>query len=1479
MEKFNPPAELSFDTDANLSSTWKKWKDHFRFFLTATESEGKTDKIQTSMLLTTIGPKGRELYESFDLSEDDKFKLEPVLKKFDEHCNPRKNLTILRNKFLVKRQDEDQSFNDFVADLKRLSTDCEFGAIRDDLVKDMIVTGVHDTQLRERLLRTTDLDYATAVKVGVAYEESKLHTSALKKSMKVDKIKHSNRSSNRHFKPGGSGKPGGKSNWQSGSSQQNEINNCRYCGGSHRRGKCPAYGEVCNNCKKKNHFSSCCRSKGVNNIQEEEGYTSDSEEEEFVIKAVRKYECDDLVSMENIEDSEDEILCEAEYYEEFKKSLQDQVENVISEVDEIITEEEKQEMVEIEVMENVEETCKELKLLIQEIEKSAEIKVIEQVQETTEFEEIEQVEEAEEIEVIEYVEEIQEVDEKGEIVMLEDNNEGKEFVIRIINSIGSKKKEWTLDMMVSNSTIEFKLDTGAECNVISISDLKKIFPKAILKKSNVRLRAYNESLIPTCGKTVLPITRHGKTYHILFIVVEEELAPILGLNTIEHMDLIRRVEKVKQIHQAVRNLDEKREVNKILKDLENNDPKYHIITEKYDPCFQPLSPDGSFGTLPRVHHMKVKDDINPVVVPPRKIAHALKPKVKAKLDKMVAEGIITKVEEPTEWVSGMVIVEKTNGDIRICIDPRQLNKAIKRQHHKMPTTDEILAEMADAKFFSKVDASSGYWQIQVSDESTNLLTFATPWGRYKFLRLPFGIHSATEVFQVEVANIIAGLTGCVNLQDDIIIWGRTQEEHDKNLEKVMDRILESGLKLNKKKCVFGTTEMTFLGHIVSADGVKPDPEKIKAIVDMNVPKAVNELQRFLGMINYVGKFIPNLAEIAAPLRSLLKKENEFLFQKPQIDAFEKLKAVITSPPILKFFNPNQPARVRCDASENGLGALLEQFDKNWHPVAYASRSCTPTEKAYASIEREALSILFGCKRFHEYIYGRKFTVFNDHKPLQVIFKKQITECPPRIQRFLYQLQKYDFVLEYSPGKTMVVSDTLSRAPIQDNRGEIDPNDMIHHINSVIRDIPISEERLKQFREESDKDEVIQDIKKCIQQGWPQNSKELSQNVMPYFTFREELSIVDGLLMKGTRIVVPKSLRKEMKKIIHQGHMGIETCRRRARQAIYWPLMNQDIAEMVSKCDACTTYRNKLPKQELIHHQIPSTPWTKLGADLFSLKKREFMVLVDYMSKFVVVAQLERIDSPCVIKKLKNIFACHGIPKELFSDGGPQFTSSLFNEFSKQWDFKHNRSSPHYPQSNGQAERTVQTVKKALKKALETGEDPYLALLTINNTPDASGVSPAERLFGRQTRTQMPSMQPNRFATNEGESMQKPVECKDIQPGTPVRIRYDTDRSWSRGGQVVRKRVEPRSYDVRNDNGNVVRVNERHLLPCTQNDESEPVHIKIEDDTPDVLDHTINEDNTGAPTSTTGAAAATNIQPEGTVTTRSGRTINKPSRYR
>lgn len=295
-----------------------------------------------------------------------------------------------------------------------------------------------------------------------------------------------------------------------------------------------------------------------------------------------------------------------------------------------------------------------------------------------------------------------------------------------------------------------------------------------------------------------------------------------------------------------------------------------------------------------------------MIAPVRKISFALKPKLKKELKRMVDLGIIEQVEKPTDWVNALVIGSKPNGDLRICLDPRPLNKAIKRQHHRLPTAEEIISEMAGAQYFSKLDASSGYWQVKVDDESSDLLTFCTPFGRYRFKRLPFGIHSASEVFQAEVASIIENLPGCANSQDDIIVWGTTKEEHDSRLRNVLTRIRTSGLKLNRRKCVIASTSLTFLCHTMSPDGVKPDPTKVESITQMPLPKSKADLQRFMGMVNYVGKFIPNLLQITAPLRQLLKKDVLFDLQHPQLDAINEIKRLITSPPCLKFYDPNMP---------------------------------------------------------------------------------------------------------------------------------------------------------------------------------------------------------------------------------------------------------------------------------------------------------------------------------------------------------------------------------------------------------------------------------------------------------------------------------------------------------------------------------------------------------------------------------------------
>ena len=262
--------------------------------------------------------------------------------------------------------------------------------------------------------------------------------------------------------------------------------------------------------------------------------------------------------------------------------------------------------------------------------------------------------------------------------------------------------------------------------------------------------------------------------------------------------------------------------------------------------------------------------------------------------------------------------------------------------------------MAGACYFSKLDASSGYWQVKVDDERADLLTFSTPFGQYRFKRLPFGIHSTSEVFPAEVSSIIANLTGCINSQDDIIVWGRTRKEHDAPLRSILTRIRASGLKLNRRKCIFAATSLTFLGHTLSPEGMQPDPSKVEAFIQMPLPESKSDLQRFMGMVNYLGKFIPNLSQITVPhSRQLLKKDILFNLKQPQLNAISEIKRLITSPPCLKFFDPNLPTRLKPDASQDGRRQNHKTTDGDqWFLTAYASRALLLYEKNYAQIEKK-----------------------------------------------------------------------------------------------------------------------------------------------------------------------------------------------------------------------------------------------------------------------------------------------------------------------------------------------------------------------------------------------------------------------------------------------------------------------------------------------------------------------------------------------
>ena len=366
------------------------------------------------------------------------------------------------------------------------------------------------------------------------------------------------------------------------------------------------------------------------------------------------------------------------------------------------------------------------------------------------------------------------------------------------------------------------------------------------------------------------------------------------------------------------------------------------------------------------YHITLCDNHQPVINPARRIPHSFRDRLQQILERNVTSGVLKKVDEPTDWVSNLVVVEKKDGSLRLCLDPKDLNRAIRREHYTIPTLQEIVTEFAGSTVFSTLDLKDGYWQIQLDEESSHLCTFSTPYGRYRFTRMPFGIKSASEVFQKKNEQAFSGIPGVHIVADDIIIAAKNNQEHDHILTQVLERAKERNILFNLEKLQLRVNEVKYLGTIVTPEGTKPDPSKVKAIVEMAPPQDKAGIRRLLGMINFLAAHIPNMSSITAPLRSLLKSDILFIWGPEQQAVLAKVKEVLSSAPVLHYFDPTVVSTIQADASQSGLGACLLQKGK---PIAYASRSLSPSECNYAQIEKELLAIVFACNKFHLYIYG------------------------------------------------------------------------------------------------------------------------------------------------------------------------------------------------------------------------------------------------------------------------------------------------------------------------------------------------------------------------------------------------------------------------------------------------------------------------------------------------------------------------------
>ena len=341
---------------------------------------------------------------------------------------------------------------------------------------------------------------------------------------------------------------------------------------------------------------------------------------------------------------------------------------------------------------------------------------------------------------------------------------------------------------------------------------------------------------------------------------------------------------------------------------------------------------------------------------------AVRAGLKEELDRMTEQEIIAPVTAPTPWVSSVVVVPKPNWKLRICLDPKELNKAIQREHYPLPTIEDVATRLHGAKIFTKLDVKNGFWHIGLDQESSYLTTFNTPFGKYGWKRMPFGLCSAPEVFQSRMHELIEGMPNVEMIADDFVVvgYGETQEEAIRNLVAFLKLCRSRRLKLNMEKIRLRQKGVSFIGHVATDKGLRVDPAKVKAIVEMPAPRDKTGVQRLLGLAQYLSKFLPYLSDLTKPLRELTQKEVEWCWGETQENAFRQLKEAVTRTPVLRYYNVKEPVTIQCDMSQRGLGAALLQ---NGQPVAYASRALSSAETRYTQIEKELLAIVLNCERF------------------------------------------------------------------------------------------------------------------------------------------------------------------------------------------------------------------------------------------------------------------------------------------------------------------------------------------------------------------------------------------------------------------------------------------------------------------------------------------------------------------------------------
>ena len=843
------------------------------------------------------------------------------------------------------------------------------------------------------------------------------------------------------------------------------------------------------------------------------------------------------------------------------------------------------------------------------------------------------------------------------------------------------------------------------------------------------------------------------------------------------------------------------------------------LLSKYSSLF-----DGEPGTMVGI---KAKLHVDPTVQPrflrERPVSHAYREAVEKEIDRLVASGTIAPVEY-SEWATPVVPIAKPDGTVRICGDYKlTVNKASKLAHYPLPRMEDIHLRLAGGTTFTELDLSHAYEQVPLDEAAQALCTINTHRGLFRYQRLPYGVSSSPAVFQRAIEGLLKDMPGVAVYLDNIVLTGKTEEEHLQRLETVFKRLDKAGLKLKEKKCQFFKDNLTCMGQNISKQGISPVPAKVEAIKQAPAPTNMTELKSFLGLLNFYRKHLPSASTVLAPLYRLLKKDVTWQWNDSEEEAFNKAKELLQADSLLVHYDPDKPIIVSCDASPYGVGGVISHKmpDNSEKPIAFTSRTMSDAEKRYSQLDKEALAIVFVIKKFHTYLHGRFFTLTTDHKPLLGLFGPNRgipAMASARMQRWLLTTEAYEFNLVHRSGKNNGNADALSRLPCKSVENEPPlPGEVVNllaHIdNAVIR--------VCELRKMTRQDPVLSHVLLYVQQGWPYQVDE--PELKPFFVRKEELSCQDGCILWGSRVVVPSAARSRVISLVHEAHPGITRMKNLARRYVWWPKVDENLEHKAKTCIQCQMHQNN-PTQAPLHPWIfPTKPWERIHIDYAGpFQNKMFLITVDAHSKWIDVQIVPSATTATTIECLRRQFCTHGLPRCLVSDNASVFTSSEFKEFLHMNGIQHTTSAPYHPSTNGLAEKAVQTFKQAMRKQHSGSVETKISrfLLQYRITPHSTtGETPCKLLMGRELRSHLSLMHPQLSSKVQDAQLRQKMHhdksaaktAKKLEEGDDVYIKdYAGKTKWQPG--VLKKQTGPVSAEVQLKSGEVRRRHWDQLRP-------------------------------------------------------------------